>query len=151
LHCAANRRSWDDSELGVKWLIEHGADLSAIDGQGRTVLHHAVLSQFPQTVKFLLEDYSSCMDLDAMDNNGATALHYAVAVAPPLKMFREESKQLLQILLSHGASVSISNKLGQSPFDVARSLGYKPYVNLLKKHVQSRAEETLVSGAGGPA
>jgi ankyrin repeat protein len=146
LHCAAEVSN--NFSRAAKWLREHGADISAIDEQGRTVLHYAVLSQSPHTVNFLLEDYLTCMDLDATDNDGATPLHYAVAVAPP-KLLRKNCKQLLEVLLSHGASVNVSNKLGESPFDVARSLGYKPYVNLLMKHVQAQAEESLVSGAGG--
>jgi ankyrin repeat protein len=68
LHCVAEAWVHVMGESVVKWLIDHGADISATDGQGRIVLHYVVLSKSQPTVISFLKNYR--MAVDAMDNNG---------------------------------------------------------------------------------
>ena len=51
LHSAASRGKW---EL-VKWLVEHDADVKAVDNEGRTVLHYAAVLGEWELVKLLVE------------------------------------------------------------------------------------------------
>ncbi len=51
--------------------------------------------------------------------SGSTALHRAVTstVAPGTAGKREEAKQIIAILMQHGADPALKNKLGKTPAD----------------------------------
>ena len=72
LHYAAQNGSLDI----IKFLVEHGADISAQDyEQSRSVIHFAALNGDIECIKYLTENGADLLDKDA---NGATAFHYAV-------------------------------------------------------------------------
>ena len=72
LHYAAQNGNLDI----IKFLVEHGADISAQDyGQSRSVIHFAALNGDIECIKYLTEHGADLLDKDA---NGATAFHYAV-------------------------------------------------------------------------
>ena len=72
LHYAAQNGSLDI----IKFLVEHGADISAQDyEQSRSVIHFAAENGDIECIKYLTEHGADLLDKDA---NGATAFHYAV-------------------------------------------------------------------------
>ena len=72
LHYAAQNGSLDI----IKFLVEHGADISAQDyEQSRSVIHFAAENGDIECIKYLTEHEADLLDKDA---NGATAFHYAV-------------------------------------------------------------------------
>ena len=72
LHYAAQNGSLDI----IKFLVEHGADISAQDyEQSRSVIHFAAENGDIECIKYLTEHGADLQDKDA---NGATAFHYAV-------------------------------------------------------------------------
>lgn len=74
LHLAAG--NGQTSTLCV--LIQKGASLVAADKDGRTALHHAVLSKKPETLRALMElTVGSALKTDTKDKKGKTALKLA--------------------------------------------------------------------------
>ena len=72
LHYAAQNGSLDI----IKYLVEHGAAISAQDNeQSRSVIHFAAENGDIECIKYLTEHGADLQDKDA---NGATAFHYAV-------------------------------------------------------------------------
>ena len=63
----------------VDALLEHGADVNAIDTVGRTALHYASMTGRDRIVRLLLH-YDA--DICARSVQGYNALHYAVLYAP---------------------------------------------------------------------
>lgn len=85
----------DDRYDLVKRLVEHGADVDAVDSDGRTALMFAVLSENLQVVKFLIE---SGADINKVDNKGFSALVFAVIL---------NNVDITKLLIHHGADVNI--------------------------------------------
>jgi ankyrin repeat protein len=53
-------------------LLEHGANVGAVDNEGRTPLHAAAEGGKVKVVRVLLEHGAN---VDAVDNEGRTSLH----------------------------------------------------------------------------
>jgi len=64
----------DENIEHVKCLVEHGADVNAVDDHGRTPLFHAAGNGYVQIVKYLLENGA---DKDICNNDGKTAAVHA--------------------------------------------------------------------------
>src|SRR5690606_9070865 len=91
-------------------------DPSATDGDGRTLLMHAVLASdaSPQMVEFLLDHG---VPVDAVDRDqGWSALHFAA---------RDKRSEIVDVLVQRGARVDLVECYGNTP--LARSLDYLPY------------------------
>jgi ankyrin repeat protein len=71
LHGAANRGSLKPTQ----WLLEHGADVAAIDGNGKTPLHVAAERNTSSSVIFLLLKHGA--EINKADNFGRAPLFYA--------------------------------------------------------------------------
>lgn len=80
----------------ARWLIEKGADISAIDNYGETPLHDRA-GHWQGKIGILLELGA---DVNSSDNKGNTPLHRAAAVG---------NIQTARILLEHGARVDATN------------------------------------------
>jgi ankyrin repeat protein len=83
---AAMGADLNDVEDIAKTLLDAGADPTATDDSGATVLHHAVRRAYPAAAKLalveLLFDYGD-PDVNAVDNTGRSALEMAVATGYP--------------------------------------------------------------------
>ncbi|QWX82523.1 ankyrin repeat domain-containing protein [Cellulophaga sp. HaHaR_3_176] len=91
----------------VRWLVEKGADIDAVDIYGCTALHrHA--SFHSGDISILLELGAN---VNAKNNNGETPLHYAAGGG-----FKVDD---VKRLIENGAKTEIVNKNGQTPFDYA--------------------------------
>jgi ankyrin repeat protein len=93
LHLAAGNASFKASTL----LLQHNADVNAVDSSLETPLHMAVASRETSIVLLLLRHRA---DINSRCKRGNTALHLAVI---------QQSFDMARLLLEHGADRHITN------------------------------------------
>ena len=107
--------------------VARGADIDAVDEEGRTPLHYACANGDDRAVEWLL---ALGAQTDRQDVNGETPLHYA-----SVNCYAESAKRLV----AAGADPGLANGDGMRPLDLARESGCREVVALL---------ETLTAEAG---
>ena len=103
----------------VKILIENGADTTILTNVGASVLNRAAWGS-SGVMKFLLSMVETRKLINGGDDAGYTALHdcsYKSHQSPTVQL--ENAKMLLQA----GASLTIKNQGGETPYECARNLG----------------------------
>jgi ankyrin repeat protein len=103
----------------VNALIEHGANVNAVDGMGRTALHLAVADGHFEVVQQLL---SAKADPDAPDFKKETPVHYAAYTG---------NTPVLEALIAAGGSIKAKNDNGLLPLDIALQSGRSNSTSLL--------------------
>ncbi|KAJ0414416.1 ankyrin repeat-containing domain protein [Aspergillus carlsbadensis] len=106
----------------AEFLLLNGADVHAIDLNGKTALHIAAYLGNHQLVASLL-DYDA--DINAVDVQGYTSMHCAI-LAGRLSIAR--------LLLERGAAVDIADYSGQTPLRMAIARAEKAIEMLLHSH-----------------
>jgi ankyrin repeat protein len=152
---ALTTASWFCSRAVVEWLLEHGAEVDAVDEQGLSALHYAVARNHVTIVRALL-DRTSTSQLDAIAKGGdAAILAHAYASPEITDMLLDrgvdvnaqdgngctalycavlnglDSEDIVRKLLARGADTAIRVKDGWSPLATAVSNGVTPIVRLL--------------------
>ena len=113
-----------DIEL-LNFLLANGADVNAkSDVQNRTPLMEAVRNRKIQAVQALL---AANPDLDAVDWEGYTVLMFAAVSG---------QRDVVDVLLAHGADVNLKNKVGSSALMMASG-----YPQVSKQLKEAGAEE----------
>jgi uncharacterized protein len=87
----------------VRAALDAGADVDAVDGDGRTALHHAAIDGGADVAELLLDRGA---DPNAMDGQQWTPLHFAA---------REHHVALAEMLLRRGASIDAVDSFGNTP------------------------------------
>lgn len=109
----------------VNYLLSYGADVNAESGvRGRTAIMEAARNRKIGVVKALL---TADPDLDAVDWEGYTVLMFASVSG---------QRDIVEVLLSHGADVNVKNKVGSSALMMASG-----YPNVLRKLKDAGAKE----------
>lgn len=101
----------------IERLLAAGADIHDTDKNGVTPLHHAVRFRSPAAVATLLEHGA---DVNRKcKRSGSTPLHRAVTAsgAPGTAGRGAAAKDIIELLLRHGADPTIANKQGKKPID----------------------------------
>ncbi|KAL9593236.1 MAG: hypothetical protein Q9219_007632 [cf. Caloplaca sp. 3 TL-2023] len=132
----------------LETLKEFGADEFAVDGQGRTALHMAVISNQPKAASWLIEAYppaapdlpgkksskiawatdaitgsrSSKILREASDGEGSRPLHLATKLA---------LSGMVSLLLDHGSDIDAKDNWGRTPLIDAAMLNRIPLMELL--------------------
>lgn len=110
----------------ISYLLEKGADINQLSG-GMAPIHWAVHSFKPDIAALLLDRGA---DVNRrVDYSGDTALHMAS---------RWGLIDIIQILLEHGADITVSNNEGWTPLDIAR---YKENSNLIEGSKRGKAHQ----------
>ena len=105
LHLAA--ASNPDPEV-VASLLEAGADLNAISGEGMFPLHHATANQNPAVAALLLD---AGADVNALSRTRRTPLHEAAANA--------SNPAVIELLVAAGTDVNARDSNGHTPLHTA--------------------------------
>ena len=122
LHSAAAEGNTDMVAL----LIARGADVMATNALGDTPLHSAVEHEYIDIAKILL---SENVDINAKDHKtGATPLHYTAF---------NGDKQLMELLIAHGAALDIEDDEGRTALEVAEEKGHAQIVALLLEQTKA--------------
>ncbi|KAJ1520640.1 hypothetical protein ONE63_003748 [Megalurothrips usitatus] len=82
----------------VKVLLQHGADATAIDHEGNTTLHLAVMHAEDALESLLLSKQLSKKLLNCLNDDGFSALHLAA---------QHDKVQAINLLVIHGAEVDL--------------------------------------------
>ena len=99
-------------------LIDAGYDISTKGGRRETVLHKAVYGR-GKMLSYLLELERAKLILNAQNRHGRTPLHLAV---------RDGSREKVELLLRHGADVTVKDHCRQTPSEIAVILRQKSVV-----------------------
>ncbi|KAJ3103166.1 hypothetical protein HDU96_009383 [Phlyctochytrium bullatum] len=111
-------------------LLEHGADASASSNKGKTPLHHAASAKegeasfHLQAARVLL---SAGAGPDDPDNRGRTPLHSAC---------KRGNGEMIKLLVSHGANLTIGDNDGKTPLDLLRDYS-------VKRHLGNESDSSL--------
>jgi ankyrin repeat protein len=89
----------------VDFLIENGADVNAVDRNGRTPLFMCYRQKYSGIIEVLIANGA---DLNAVDNDTETPLFKCVLCLPVTEQF-----------IHHGAHVNIINRYGETPLHAA--------------------------------
>ncbi|KAL7622712.1 hypothetical protein AAE478_006390 [Parahypoxylon ruwenzoriense] len=104
------------SALIVTALVIAGADLKALDENGRTPLIRAAINEMPSSLISLMLEFGA--SVNAKDRQRNTSIHHAATKAPSDEMANID---IIQVLLVHGADQSLRNKRGRTPLHEAIS------------------------------
>jgi ankyrin repeat protein len=107
-----------DQLLIAKKLIDAGADLTAINNQGDSLLHHYTLTDNYDIVKFLLD---LGVDPNVQNKYGETPLVYILRT-PSIDFFGSRSldPNLIKLLITYGADPRIPDQRGRDAFEILR-------------------------------
>lgn len=111
-----------DAEI-VKLFIENGADVNAVDRESFSALHFAAMEGLDEIVLALLK---AGAHVDAKDAWGDTPLWRAV-MSSSLKR-----SKIIASLLEYGANPDEGNVVGESPRNVAETIGDDDTINVFK-------------------
>ncbi|MCG6924128.1 MAG: ankyrin repeat domain-containing protein [Acidobacteria bacterium] len=125
LHWAAVQGHWDV----VATLVERGADVNALGGDGGTPLHMACHHDRPDMVRLLLD---AGADLTIRNRWGRTPLHVAA---------RRDCDLVAALLLARGADPNAVTKEGWTPLHVAFMAGHPRVREILLGHGADPGQE----------
>lgn len=114
-------------------LLDHGADVNAVNAEGNTPLHWAIGEEQQQIAELLLNRGAN---VEAEDIKSRVALHWAV---------REHNPGLVRLLLSRDADIQSVDQKGNNPFHWAIQERQKSIVELL---VEQGADINAADGDG---
>lgn len=108
-------------------LLAYGAVLDVNDSNGKTLLHYAARSGHTEIVGLLFDRIPISRRarlLEANDTNGRTALHLAAY---------HDYLDTVKFLLSCGASLETTDKLGKTPLSSAQQRGFSTVATFLNR------------------
>ena len=113
----------------MQLLIQHGADVTALDDTHSTPLHLASSKGSAETVELLIQHGA---DVNAQNGDQSTPLHLAAPSRLALK------GTIVRLLLKHGADVDARDSEGRTPYEIALSEGNSWIAKLLSDHHAKR-------------
>ena len=154
----------------VKYLVEKGADVNALDVKGETLLHKVCFfNEDPlEIVKYLVEKIKA--DVNAQtDSNADTSLHYASgglnannnlelvkylvdnkadvnsknksSDTPLHNSCRNNSFEIVNYLVNNKANLNAKDKDNKTPLEIASQKGHTEIVDFLMKTIRLKYDE----------
>lgn len=128
-----------DAVLCASILISHGADLNHGDIHGQTALHAAAANGSVDTARLLLQSGATLKP----DNHGKTPLHVVCLYAKfatgvkyvedydiTLLRTREHFKDVIRLLLDHGADINAICSDGKTPYNYASDREIRQFIGV---------------------
>jgi ankyrin repeat protein len=116
--------AWYGYDEIVLILLNHGADVNAVDGtSGRRALHEAAEHGNYSTVELLLENAA---DVDAKDRWEWTPLHRAAYQGGP---------EVADVLLRHAANINLKTYKKETALDIACGRGQLQTIRVILHHL----------------
>ncbi|CAJ1930559.1 unnamed protein product [Sphenostylis stenocarpa] len=100
-------------------LLKHNVDINAVDKDGLTALHRAIIGKKQAITNYLLRNSANPF---VQDREGATLMHYAVLTA---------STQAIKILLLYNVDINLQDNYGWTPLHLAVQAQRTDLVRLL--------------------
>jgi ankyrin repeat protein len=123
------RACWYGDEIGVKILLELGADPSGLgyENYPSCIYAHEFSSPLYQA------SYGGHINIVRMllDAGADPNLLQGEGVTPLVEAVRKQNIEIIKLLLVHGAKVDLPG-LYYKPMDIAKQLGNRQIINLLK-------------------
>jgi uncharacterized protein len=137
--CAEQNPDPADQRKRLMARLKAGADIHATDKNGVTALHHAVRFRSLVAVKTLIEHGADVNQ--ACRRSGSTPLHRAVTQsgAPSTAGKRQETLEIIGLLIAAGADPSIPNKSGRKPADYVKDDAVKSLLKSQHKNERGSA------------
>ncbi|KAK4187373.1 ankyrin repeat-containing domain protein [Podospora australis] len=137
VHMAARWCTWEMIAL----LKKHGGDLTKIDKQKRTVLHHAAMSGYAPLVSAILDIEALQSQVHAQDVDGWTPLHWACRAY--------DGNAVVEVLVDeYGANIGTVATYGWSPYNLAVFHDETSTADFLEQR-KAKAEEAAVANVDG--
>lgn len=130
------------SEHMVKLLLQHRADVNAIDDQGQTALHKAVRHGTVGIVDLLVEA-GAAVDGSEDDLMYPSPLHVACGTQR-YSFLQVTNCDVIKALLGHGASVNLRDE-GNTPLHYAAKIRSTKMVDFL---LRAGADESIANHGG---
>ncbi|GKV45125.1 hypothetical protein SLEP1_g52241 [Rubroshorea leprosula] len=103
----------------VDSLLKHNIDINAMDKDGLTALHKAIIGKRQAITNFLLRESANPF---VLDEDGATLMHYAVQTA---------SSPIIKLLLLYNVNINLQDNDGWTPLHLAVQARRTDIVKLL--------------------
>ena len=110
----------DSKAAAAKVLLVSGANVNAMDANGRISLHNAAFNNCSKMIQFLLANGA---DVNAKTKGGRTPLHSAAW---------KNSADAAKLLVANGADVEVKNDDGNTPLDLAKTKGHQEIIALFE-------------------
>lgn len=126
----------NNNERMVRLLVRAGADLSARDANGHSVLDLMIQQQNQSMVDYLESQLvlrETALNVDEIVNGGFTPLTWAAS---------NEKTAVVQTLIQAGAEIARADGNGKTALDIAFQKNNRPLIHILKKAY--RREKNLV-------
>jgi len=114
-----NAAGENDTET-VNFLLEEGEELEAVDNDGYTALHWAVLYDQYQAARTLLEAGANPNAIDLFDSS------------PLITAVYNDNIEMVNLLLEFGADTEYRDSNGQTAYEIAGELEYDSLINFFK-------------------
>ena len=96
----------------LRKLLNFGHDPACVDDDDNTLLHTAVKCDKDEIVQMLAGEFSNCCPIDSRNSQGQTPLHLACVGG---------NVRVVELLLSHNASIYIRDGDGNTPIKMAHN------------------------------
>ncbi|MFA6788548.1 MAG: ankyrin repeat domain-containing protein [Arcobacteraceae bacterium] len=116
----SNTKQREDFFERLTFLLKYKVNINAIDKNGRTILHKAVIADDVEVVEKLIS--SKKMDISLKDTQGRTALHHTQW---------KGNVRIAKLLIANGANINEPDSAGYTLLNYAAILGHLKLVELL--------------------
>ncbi|CAG5128586.1 unnamed protein product [Candidula unifasciata] len=150
----------------VKWLCEHGAETQTLDKSGMAAIHHAVDGGYVRLVEWMLDNSEKYgFDIEQIEKSGGmTPLNRCANMTPDSKAYElaaslqlrganmstkaynhftpllnaiiRRKPKLVEFFLARGADIYEPNENGQTPYDIAQSVGNEQILRAFENRIQ---------------
>jgi ankyrin repeat protein len=117
----------------VDLLLAKGADPNALDATGKAAILYAASRGFTRVVARLIE---AGVDVNRSYEHGLNALMWAAGYADGAGI--EDIKQVIALLIAHGAALDMRDDRGHTAYEIARDLGHREVADFLRAQSPAR-------------